>query len=103
VRWIAIRHDDAVSTPSGSCGPGRYTGSQFSGPPPSRANAQWPGASREEAPMANPHLLTVAGAAQALHLFPVQPGRFHPGAGTRGRAMGKHAYGRPASPLRRRF
>jgi hypothetical protein len=38
--------------------------------------------------MANPHLLTVAGAAQALHLFPVHPGRFHPGTGTRDRARG---------------
>ena len=48
--------------------------------------------------MADPHLLTVAGAAQALHLFPVHPGRFHPGTGTRDHARATRAYGRRVSP-----
>ena len=45
-------------------------------------------------------MLTVAGAAQALHLFPVQPGRFAPGAGTRVRVAGpKDAHGEDTSTI----
>ena len=66
----------------------------FSSSPPSRARLR--SVARRfhaKAPQANPLTLTVAGAAQALHLFPVQPGRFAPGAGTRVRVWITRAYG----------
>jgi hypothetical protein len=53
-------------------GPGRYTGSREPDPPPSRENfSQWLEAIVLQASLVDPRSLTVAGAAQAFHLFPV--------------------------------
>ena len=51
---------------------GRYTGSREPDPPPSRENfSQWLEAIVLQASLVDPRSLTVAGAAQAFHLFPV--------------------------------